>query len=81
MSEIKYSVTPSLIGEDQITLSTKMTDPVSGVVKEISKEVMNLKDKAVRQALIARGWTPPGGFDSHRPESPTPTKQCPAKHQ
>lgn len=31
------------------------------IVGQITHEFINLKDKAVRQALIAAGWTPPEG--------------------
>lgn len=60
MSEhtIKYTVTP-FVGFTKETLGLDITLP-SG---QIAREVMNLKERAIREGLIALGWTPPGIAD------------------
>jgi hypothetical protein len=60
MSEhtIKYTVTP-FVDFSKETLGLDITLP-SG---QIAKEVMNLKERAIREGLIALGWTPPGIAD------------------
>ena len=56
MSEhtIKYTVTP-FVDFSKETLGLDITLP-SG---QIAREVMNLKERAIREGLIAFGWTPP----------------------
>ena len=50
-----------------ITVNTKFNHDlieqsvVSDTTEIISREIINLKDKGVRDALIALGWTPPCG--------------------
>lgn len=60
MSEhtIKYTVTPFIDFTNE-TLSIKIELPD----QQIAREVVNLKEQAVRQGLIALGWTPPGLAD------------------
>jgi hypothetical protein len=60
MSEhtIKYTVTP-FVDFSKETLGLDITLP-SG---QIAREVMNLKERAIREGLIALGWTPPGIAD------------------
>lgn len=60
MSEhtIKYTVTP-FVDFTKETLGLDITLP-SG---QIAREVMNLKERAIREGLIALGWTPPGIAD------------------
>jgi hypothetical protein len=61
MSEhtIKYTVTP-FVDFSKETIALDVTSP-SG---QIAREVMNLKERAIREGLIALGWTPPGIADS-----------------
>ena len=40
-----------------------MKDPISGLMKSISTEVMNLKDEAIRAALAKLGWIAPQDVD------------------
>lgn len=50
-----YSITPKI--EDGVI---SFTEAMNGeVTNKFVKEVMDTKDKAIRQALIALGWTPP----------------------
>ena len=60
MSEhtIKYTVKP-FVDFSKETLGLDITLP-SG---QIAREVMNLKERAIREGLIALGWAPPGIAD------------------
>lgn len=56
----KYSVklTPTVDLEKQL-LHMDFQSKFNGIASQISRETVNFKDKCVRQALIALGWTPP----------------------
>lgn len=60
MSEhaIKYTVKP-FVDFNKETLGLDITLPDG----QIAREVMNLKERAIREGLIALGWTPPGIAD------------------
>ena len=40
-----------------------ISEVVSPVTDMVTREVLRLKDRGIRQALIALGWTPPEGMD------------------
>lgn len=60
MSEhaIKYAVTP-FVDFTKETLGLEIELPG----KQLAREVMNLKEQAIHDGLIALGWTPPGIAD------------------
>jgi len=63
MNKLKYTVTSSITDQGNIQLVTSMKDPISGLMKSISTEVMNLKDEAIRAALAKLGWIAPQDVD------------------
>jgi len=63
MSKLKYTVTPFITDYGNVQLVTSMNDPISGATKELSREVMNLKDEAIRAALAKLGWIAPQDVD------------------
>lgn len=60
MSEqtIKYRITAFVDPANQ-----SLSLDVEGLAGKFSREVMNVKERVVRQGLIALGWTPPGLAD------------------
>ena len=56
---LKYTVSPKIIGDSKIEITTSIDEPLAKHTREISKAVLDLQDKAVREALIKLGWTPP----------------------
>lgn len=63
MNKLKYTVTSSITDQGNIQLVTATNDPISGLMKELSTEVMNLKDEAIRAALAKLGWIAPQDVD------------------
>jgi hypothetical protein len=47
--------------EQDLLMSTNLLDDTMSVV---TREIMNLKDKGVREALIKLGWTPPKEYNN-----------------
>lgn len=44
---------------DDVQIEQSVKSISYGLEKEISRNVMNLQDQGIRDALIAMGWTPP----------------------
>ena len=60
--ELKVEVDSSLdYDREELHLRTSITDNMDNLTQKITHEVVQLKDKAVREALIKLGWTPPEG--------------------
>ena len=55
---MKYKITYE-IDKDEILILTTMQNSINKMVKETSRMLIKTKDKAVREALIELGWTPP----------------------
>lgn len=62
---MKYTVQPIIHGDHAIKFLTMLK--MDGMADQVTREVLNLKEQAVRDALIALGWTPPTvGLDEER---------------
>lgn len=68
---MKYTVTPIITGPHSFAIEIKTDPEVEGLAAQVTREICNLKDQAVRKALINRGWTPPPE-ECAVPEKPAP---------
>ena len=64
---MKWTFTPSIDREKGLVM-LDIEKPIGAM----EREIMRTKEKAVRKALIALGWTPPPG---ERTESPRDTRE------
>ncbi len=53
-----YYISTEIDGEI-ITQVSKITDVDSGVVFNLTKAIVNTKERQMREALLKLGWTPP----------------------
>lgn len=58
---ISVSITPRIVDAETFALheETTCTDTLGVAITTFTEQVMNLREEAVRAALIALGWTPP----------------------
>ena len=47
----------SILSEDELTFV--LESEFRGITTEISREILNLKEKKIREALMQMGWIPP----------------------
>lgn len=57
--KIGYRFTAQPHENGEIHLTTEILDGFEGAKRQLGVEIMRTKEKAVREALIALGWTPP----------------------
>ena len=53
-ANLKYTISPK---QDAMDISIEQT--FNGEIIKYHKEIINLKDKALHEALVSLGWTPP----------------------
>lgn len=61
MNEYSYRATATTTLDGLIQLEEQM-GWLNEPMKRVSTQIMDTRDKAVRDALIALGWTPPGAL-------------------
>ena len=52
---LKYRVTPIIMSEDRIEIKTEMLNMQKDAMQTISREIINLKENAVKSALLKHG--------------------------
>lgn len=57
--ETVFRVNASDLGDDGLLLEMVACDLVRQTHDVVARELVRLKDEAIHQALVARGWTPP----------------------
>lgn len=55
-NKLTYAVTPEIVGGETISIM----EEING---QFYKTVINLKEKAIQDALIALGWKPPSSCE------------------
>lgn len=56
---MKYTVEVEIIDQGKVHLTQIWDDNPSGIARQIINITEGLKEQAIRQVLINRGWTPP----------------------
>ena len=56
---MKFKIDATLHGNQTLELTTSCKSPVTKMTEQISREIINFQDEAIRKALIKLGWTPP----------------------
>jgi hypothetical protein len=47
------------IDKDSFSLLTEMNNPLLNSLNQVSREIFELREKAIQEGLIKLGWTPP----------------------
>lgn len=58
---MKYTVEVEIVDQGTVHLTQLWDDGISGISKQIIDITEGVKEKAIQQALINLGWTPPKG--------------------
>lgn len=56
---MRYKIEGKLTGEE-LEQTVLRDDPLTGMAEQVSREVINLKEENIKEALVKLGWTPPG---------------------
>lgn len=60
---LRYEV--KVIPNNDKTIYMETASTMNGIRDVISREIMDTKDKRIKDALIALGWTPPPELANH----------------
>lgn len=56
---MRYEIKSRLYSNGNLEMATVLHDDIHKTSEIVAKSVANLKEQAVREALIKLGWTPP----------------------
>ena len=59
MSKLEYKAVPELLEDGKFKVNESMYDHEQRIVKKWTTGIIDTKEFAIRNALIALGWTPP----------------------
>ena len=57
--KLTVKITPRILDPSCFSLETEITDSINEFTSRFYTRVLELEDQAVRDCLIALGWTPP----------------------
>ena len=58
---LKYTIDTQLVNNEKFYI--ELSSEFNGIRETIMREIIDLKELSIREALIKLGWTPPKGIE------------------